>query len=112
MFGILKNRFAILRRNPDLTPDIQARLPAALAALHNVIREYDQDDLDDFLDESEFTDQDIDELDLQAGDEGQLAEGPPGRAEKRDADERRDAIAERMWIQYQQVLASRAGEEI
>ena len=112
MFGILKNWFAILRRNPDLTPDIQARLPAALAALHNVIHEYDQDNLDSFLDESEFTDQDIDELDLQAGDEGQLAEGPPGRAEKRDADERRDAIAECMWIQYQQVLASRAGEEI
>ena len=56
MFGILKNRFAILRRNPDLTPDIQACLPAALAALHNVICKYDQDELDDFLDESEFAD--------------------------------------------------------
>ena len=112
MFGILKNWFAILWCNPDLTPDIQAHLPSALAALHNVICEYDQDELDDFLDESEFADQDIGELDLQAGDEGQLAEGPPGRAEKRDADKRRDEIAEQMWIQYQQVLESRAGEEI
>ena len=41
MFGILKNRFVILRHNPDLAPDIQARLPAALAALHNIICEYD-----------------------------------------------------------------------
>ena len=56
MFSILKNRFAILRRNPNLTPDIQACLPAALAALHNVICKYDQDELDDFLDESEFAD--------------------------------------------------------
>jgi hypothetical protein len=107
MFGILKNRFAILRRNPDLAPNIQARLPAALAALHNIIREYDQDDLEDFLDNSEFADQDFDEMDLQPGDEGELADGPPRRAEKRDADERRDDIAEHMWIQYQAVLASR-----
>lgn len=107
MFGILKNRFAILRRNPDLAPDIQARLPAALAALHNIIREYDQDDLEDFLDDSEFADQDFDEMDLQSRNEGELADGPPRRVEKRDADVRRDEIAERMWIQYQAVLASR-----
>lgn len=107
MFGILKNRFAILRRNPDLATDIQARLPAALAALHNIIREYDQADLEDFLDDSEFADHDIDEMDLQPRNEGVLADGPPRRAEKRDADMRRDEIAERMWIQYQAVLASR-----
>jgi hypothetical protein len=107
MFGILKNRFAILRRNPDLAPDIQARLPAALAALHNIIREYDQDDLEDFLDDTEFADQDFDEMDLQPRNEGELADGPPRRAEKRDADVRRDGIAERMWIQYQAVLESR-----
>ena len=40
----------------------------------------------------------------------ELADGPPMRAEKRDADVRRDEIAEQMWIQYQTVLASR--EEI
>ena len=107
MFGILKNRFAILRRNPDLTPEIQARLPAALAALHNIIREYDQDDLEDFLDDSDFDDEDFDEMDLQLREEGELADGPPMRAEKRDTDVRRDDIAERMWIQYQAVLASR-----
>ena len=110
MFGILKNRFAILRHNPDLAPDIQARLPAAPAALHNIIREYNQDDLNDFLDDSDFTDQEFDEMDLQPGNGGELADGPPMRAEKRDADVRRDEIAKQMWIQYQTVLASR--EEI
>jgi hypothetical protein len=107
MFGILKNRFAILKHNPDLAPDIQARLPAALAALHNIIREYDKEDLEDFLDDPEFADQDFDEMDLQLGIEGELADGPPMRTEKREADVRRDDIAKRMWTQYQAVLASR-----
>jgi hypothetical protein len=35
-----------------------------------------------------------------------LADGPPRQAEKRDADERRDKIAESMWIQYQAILAT------
>ena len=49
-------------------------------------------------------------MDLQPRNGGELADGPPMRAEKRDADVRRDEIAEQMWIQYQTVLASR--EEI
>lgn len=105
MFGILKNRFAILRRNPDLAPGIQARLPAALAALHNIIREYDLEDLEDF--DTQFNDLDVDEMDLQRRDEGDLAEGPPRQAEKRGADVRRDEMARDMWIQYQGVLADR-----
>ena len=107
MFGILKNRFTILKHNPDLAPDIQARLPPALVAVHNIIRDYDRDDLDDLLDDEEFADQNFDELDLQPDNEGELADGPPRRAEKRDADARRDEMAEAMWIQYQAVLASR-----
>ena len=41
MFGILKNWFEILQHNPHLTPQVQAHLPAALAAIHNVVRKYD-----------------------------------------------------------------------
>jgi hypothetical protein len=111
MFGILKNRFAILRCNPDLAPDIQVRLPAALAALHNVIREYDQDDLEDILNNLDFADQGFDKMDLRPRGEGELADGPPRQAEKRDADERRDKIAESMWIQYQAILATREQRE-
>ena len=65
MFGILKNRFTILKHNPDLAPDIQACLPPALVAVHNIICDYDRDDLDDLLDDEEFADQNFDELDLQ-----------------------------------------------
>ena len=107
MFVILKNRFAILRRSPDLASDVQAHLPAGLAGLHNVIHKYDQDDLEDFLDDSDFANQDFDEMDLQPRDEGELADGPPRQAKKRDANARRDGIAEHMWIQYQVVLTSR-----
>ena len=83
MFGILKNQFAILRCNPDLAPDIQACLPAALAALHNIICEYDQDNLEDFIDDdADLADKDIDEMDLQPIDQGDLAEGPPRQAER------------------------------
>jgi hypothetical protein len=111
MFGILKNWFAILRCNPDLAPDIQAHLPVALAALHNVICEYNQDDLEDFLNNLDFADQGFDEMDLQPRGKGELADGPPRQAEKRDADERRDKIAKCMWIQYQAVLATHEQRE-
>lgn len=97
----------ILRCNPNLTPYIQACLSLALAALHNVICEYDQDDQDDFLDDSDFADQDFDEMILELRDAGELANGPPRQSEKRDADERQNEIAEHMWIQCQAVLASR-----
>jgi hypothetical protein len=109
IFSILKNQFAILQHNSSLRPGIQAHLPAALAAIHNVIRRYDADEILLCLKEIEVPeDINIDELDLEAVEhEGELARGPPNTAEKRGADERRDDIAERMWIQYQQVLESR-----
>jgi hypothetical protein len=109
MFGILKNRFEILQHNPHLTPTVQACLPAALAAIHNVIRKYDPGEIEDRIKELEAEEFLFDESDLQGeeGTEGELAEGPPKRAEKQDADKRRDDIAERMWNQYQQVLEAR-----
>jgi hypothetical protein len=49
------------------------------------------------------------ELNLEAVEhEGELASGPPNAVEKKGADERRDEIAEQIWVQYQQVLESRA----
>ena len=63
MFSILKNQFAILQHNLHLTPQIQAHLPAALAAIHNVIQIYDNDELQFCLDELEIPEFDVDELD-------------------------------------------------
>jgi hypothetical protein len=105
MFGILKNRFEILQHNPHLTPKVQAHLPAALAAIHNVIRKYDPGEIEDRKKELDVEEFDIDELDPDT--EGELAKGPPRPAEKKDVERRRDEMAECMWIQYQQVLQDR-----
>ena len=51
-------------------------------------------------------------MDLQPRDKEELADGPPRWAEKRDANVRRDEIAEHMWIQYQAVLVNRGELEI
>jgi len=109
IFGILKNRFAILQHNPSLTPKVQAHLPAALAALHNVIRKYDPEEINRCIGELDVLEYDLDELDpeLQDDAEGELAKGPPKRAEKKNVEKRRDEMANQMWIQYQQVLWER-----
>jgi hypothetical protein len=114
IFGILKIWFAILQHNPHLTPKVQAHLPAALAALHNIIRKYDPEEIHDCIRELDVEEHDLDELDpepeLRDDSEGELAIGPPKWAEKKSVEKRRDEIATQMWIQYQQVLQER--EEI
>lgn len=105
IFGVLKWRFRILVHAPQFNMDTQTRLPPALAALHNFIRKHDPDDIADF-DDAE---------DPQPGmraepPEGQLAEGIPGRRERRVANERRDRIGQEMWTQYQAELLRRNQE--
>jgi DDE superfamily endonuclease len=100
IFGILKNHFAILRSSPDLSMDAQARITPALAAIHNVIWKYDTGEIDRFID-------DIDDS-VEPGEcTGDLAEGPARTAERRQADNRRDRIADSMWAQYQEVFQER-----
>jgi hypothetical protein len=104
IFGILKNRFAILRSNPNLDVDTQAKLAPALAAIHNVIREYDDIDIMALLDEDVDYNSGIEEPSAGAGD---LAQGPARTAERRQSDARRDRIAGEMWQQYQAELRRR-----
>ena len=78
--------------------DYQARIPAALAAIHNFIRIHDPDELAGFIDTDDtergfFT--------------GDLAEGQTRMAEKRRANTRRDGIAAEMWVLYQAILQER-----
>lgn len=80
--------------------EIQARLPAALCALHNFIHRHDPDDFFD-LDPLEL------ELGADEGDAGVLGDGPADAAERRRADDRRDHIAQAMWEDYQQELIRR-----
>jgi hypothetical protein len=78
--------------------DYQARIPAALAAIHNFIRIHDQDELEGFLEAD----------DIEPGFfAGELAEGQTRTAEKRRANTRRDIIAAEMWEQYQAELQER-----
>jgi hypothetical protein len=81
--------------------DYQARIPAALAAIHNFIRIHDADELEGFLDANDM------ERGFFAGDAGELAQGQTRTAEKRRANTRRDEIAAAMWEQYQEELQER-----
>ena len=69
----------------------QARLPAALAAIHNFIQQQDLTDIDDIMDP----------VDLEPGIRaGELAQGVSRAAEKDWANQRWDWIAKEMWDQY------------
>jgi len=102
IFGILKNRFGILQHNPSLTSKVQAHLPAALAALHNIICKYDPKEINRHIGELDVLEYDLDELnsELQDCTEGVLAKGPSKRAEKKNVEKRRVEMANQMWIQY------------
>jgi len=97
IFGVLKRRFRILLLAPEYSLEIQARIPAALAAIHNFIRTYDADDEDPLATN---------------GDNAGLGnfDGDGGHTFARtrdDVDERRDQIAQAMWDDYRQVCMER-----
>jgi DDE superfamily endonuclease len=103
IFGILKGRFRIVHLPAEYNLSIQARIPAALAAIHNFIRRYDPEEIGDWL-----TVEDVDGgLDHNIGD---LANGPPNASSRERANARRDVIAQAMWDDYVAYLAAR-GEE-
>ena len=85
----MKRRFRILICPPEIDMDLQARLPAALTAIHNFICMQDPEDM-----KRGFV-------------SGELATGQPRRAERDQANVRRDAIASAMWVQYQAELQRR-----
>lgn len=105
IFGVSKRRFKLMTIAPEYSALTQAKIPCALAALHNFIHLHDPDD---FADDgpghggprtATFTLRDID------GDERrEFPEEELGRfvspAEKARAEAFRDQIAEEMWAQY------------
>jgi hypothetical protein len=95
IFGVLKRCFRILA---EIDMDLQACIPAALAAIHNFIRVHDPAELTSLTDEA----------DLEQGFvTGELAAGLMRAAERRAANVRRDEIADAMWVQYQAELEHR-----
>jgi hypothetical protein len=91
IFAVLKRRFAILQKAIAYPYDVQANVVVALAVLHNIIRlnggarDYWERNavVQDVNDSQDTFEQDI------------------GSVEYQSASERRDAIAEQMWRDYQ-----------
>jgi hypothetical protein len=82
---------------PEYSLAIQARIPAALTAIHNFIRTYDTDDDDPLAMNGDNTSHnDFDE-----------DRGPTFARNRDDVDERRDQIAQAMWDDYRQVCMER-----
>jgi hypothetical protein len=105
IFGVLKKRFQILKSAPEYPMNVQAQIPAALAALHNFIREFDPDDLHAYDDDEEFDYEFQDPPDSESI--GELGVGLVTSSERVRANERRDRIAAEMWEQYQNYVESR-----
>jgi hypothetical protein len=99
IFGVIKKRWTILTKPPQLDIELQARILPGLAAIHNLIMKHDPTDLQDF---GEVHDPEPGYVDF-----GSLAEGPTSRAEKARADAWREEIAENMWESYKNLLRER-----
>jgi hypothetical protein len=105
IFGVLKRCFKILVVPPELSLNIQVRIPLALAAIHNFIRKHNPDELEELL-EAEM------EREVEGTyDEGDLADGPPTEAARGRMNRKRDEIAQDMWVAYQVELRRRAALE-
>ena len=97
IFGILKRRFRILLLAPEYSLEVQARIPAALAALHNFISIHNPHDqpisstTSDTVRMYDYVDEDF------------MATG----AEADETDLRRDMIAQKMWEDYVQLCEER-----
>lgn len=96
IFGVLKRRFRILLIAPEYNLDIQARIPAALCALHNFIRTHDADDITPELDVDHDNTYDHDH-----------AASSSVAAELDHPSEKRDLIAQQMWEDYIRVREER-----
>ena len=106
IFGVLKNRFQILRLAPEYSIEIQARIPAALAALHNFLQVHNS--------QAKNLTEDSDHAPggFYAGDDSFIPTGMGIDIEEEqdtsEASRRRNKIADDMWRQYQEVLHQRS----
>jgi len=82
--------------------DVQARIPPALCAIHNFIREFDPQDIGDYW---------YGEHPMPGDRFSDLAQGPPTRDSRTRANSRRDMIAQTMWDDYVNILSERQRAE-
>ncbi|KAF8871546.1 hypothetical protein BD779DRAFT_1453842, partial [Infundibulicybe gibba] len=109
-FGVIKRRFRLLTAAAEYDLRTQAKIPCALAALHNYIRIHDPDDATGGdSDAEESNNLDIPniahyEADVDVSDD---LGAHISTAEKERAAARRDNIAMAMWDDYQRELEAR-----
>lgn len=104
IFGIVKNRWAVLQHAPQYDMGIQARIPAALAALHNFILKHDSDlELNIYADAWDPA-PGYSTAYGQSSSHGNLSESLVSPEEKARADQRRDEISQAMWDSYQEFI--------
>lgn len=97
IFGVVKRQWRVLQQPVEYSMDVQARVPAALCALHNFIHRRNPGIYDEELQDQQWARRVEGEEDVAYG---ELADGPADAAERQRADARRDAIAHAMWEDY------------
>ena len=107
VFGIFKRRFAVARTAPEYSIGFQSKLIAGLVALHGFIQVHDPDDLGgEYEEEGE---EESDDPPSQPS-PSQLQESVSveiSAAERAEAENRRNIIAQTMWADYQvELMAS------
>ena len=90
----MKRRFRILLLAPEYSLEIQVRIPAALAAIHNFIRSHDPDDYEPRTANGDTI-------------HDHSHDKPNPTFTPEEVDERRDQIALAMWNDYQRVCEER-----
>jgi len=102
IFGVVKKRYSILRETNDFPQGTQAKIVSACGVIHNFIHTFDpNDELDPLEDEANA---------LQAQDGGDHFSGGTGDihgTETHRATEKRETIAQAMWLGYQAELQRR-----
>jgi hypothetical protein len=107
IFGVIKKRWVILVLQSKFDMELQAQIPAALAALHNFILDRDPTQAhvnEDVYDPSPGEHLDPEEL-LQS--QGTTADTRLTEEESEEGRQLWDSIAQAMWEQYQQTLSNR-----
>ena len=102
IFGVLKKRFPILKKQLEYEYDTQVQLVNGLCCLHNFIRterdgedDFDELDEDELEAEKKLCDQSLEAVYTAVSKHTDVTE-----KEKRQAKSMRDSIAEEMWQQY------------
>ena len=108
IFGSFKKRFGILSSAPEYSMEIQARIPPALAGIHNFIIYHDPTEVEDMVDIPDPTPGNV----PPEQSFGLLASGAPNQAERTRAKEKRDQIAQAMWESYQAILAEQGVDTV